>query len=75
MFRISAQADSFGFLDQIYRKKGIFGQKWKSEHHHWILHIRISTGTNFQLKLTALNFWTEFTQKGYFWSETEVNTI
>ena len=29
MFRISAQADSFGFLDQIYRKKGIFGQKWK----------------------------------------------
>ena len=29
MFRISAQADSFGFLDQICRKKGIFGQKWE----------------------------------------------
>ena len=28
----------------------------KSEHHHWILHIRISLGTKFQLKLIVLTF-------------------
>ena len=38
----------------------------KSEHHHWILHIWISLGTKFQLKLTILSFWSKFAQKGYF---------
>ena len=28
----------------------------KSEYHHHILHIRISLGTKFQLKMTNLNF-------------------
>ena len=35
----------------------------KSEHHHCILHIGISLGTKFQLKLTNLIFWTKFAQK------------
>ena len=28
-------------------------------------------GTTFHLKLTILNFWSKFTQKGYFWSKTD----
>ena len=43
----------------------------KSEHHHWILHILISLGTKFPLKLTVLIFLTRFVQKGFFWSKTE----
>ena len=35
------------------------------------MHLRISLGTKFQLKLTIVIFWTKFTQKGYFWQETE----
>ena len=40
-------------------------EKWKSEHHYWILHIWISQGTKFQLKLTILVSWTKFTQNEY----------
>ena len=36
----------------------------KSEHRYWILHIRISLGTKFQLKRTILILWTKFAQKG-----------
>ena len=43
----------------------------KSEHHHWILHIRISLGTKFLLQLTILIFWTKFAQSRCFWSKTE----
>ena len=35
----------------------------KKEYHHRILHIRNSLGTNFQFKLTILNFWTKLTKK------------
>ena len=42
----------------------------KSEQ-HWILHIQIILGTQFQLKLTILIFWTKFARKGYFSSKTE----
>ena len=42
-----------------------------SEHHHWILHVRSSLGTKFQLKLTILIFWTKFAQKRCFRSKTE----
>ena len=44
----------------------------KSEHHYWILHIRISLGTKFLLKLTILIFLTKFAQKGNFRSKTEI---
>ena len=48
----------------------------KSEHHYWILHIRISLGTKFQFKLIILTFWTNCAQKGYFQSKTKkVNSI
>ena len=40
---------------------------------HWILRIQISLGTTFQLKLTNLNFWPKFAQKGYFKSKSEQN--
>ena len=40
------------------------------------MHIQISLGTKFQLKLTILLFWTKFAQKGCFRSKTKkVNTI
>ena len=37
----------------------------------WILNIRISLGSKFQLKLATLIFQTKFAQKGYFRSKTE----
>ena len=55
------------YLENLQRKV----QNRKSEHHHWILHIRNSLGTNFQLKLKILNFGIELTQKGYFQSKKE----
>ena len=39
---------------------------WKSEYYHWILHIRISLGGKFQLKVTILARWTKFAQKECF---------
>ena len=64
-------------------KKGIFGQKgyfWsknrKSEHYHWIKHIRISPCTKFHFKQIILKFRPKFAQKGYFWLKTQkVNVI
>ena len=65
---------------------GFFGQNFqvenrKSEHHHWILHIRSSLGTKFQVKLTVfifwpklhkkVSFWAKFTEKTYFQTKTE----
>ena len=49
----------------------------KNEHYYWILHIRISLGTNFQLKLTIAIFWTKFAKKSsYFQSKTDkIDTI
>ena len=48
----------------------------KSEHHHSILHIRISLGIKFHLRLTILTIWTKFAPKGHFRSKTEkVNSI
>ena len=47
----------------------------KNEQHHWLLHIRISLGITFQLKLKILIFWTKFSQKGCFRFKTgKVNT-
>ena len=43
----------------------------KSEHRYGILHIWISLGTNFQLKLIILSFWTKITLKRYFQVKTE----
>ena len=42
----------------------------KSEHYHWIQHIRISLGTKFQLKLKIFILQTIFAQKGCFRSKT-----
>ena len=51
-------------------KKGIYGLKQKSEHRRWILYIRISLDTEFQLKLMILIFGSKLAQKGYLRSET-----
>ena len=47
----------------------------KIEYHYWILHIRISLGTKFQLQLISLTFSTKFAQKGYFRSKKVNMTI
>ena len=54
-------------------RKGCFQSKIKkSEYHPRILHIRISLGTKFQLKLTILIFWDQICLKnGEFQSETK----
>ena len=53
-------------------KKGVIPVKnRKTEHQHWILHIRISLCTKFQLKLTSMIFWTKFAEKGCFQSKME----
>ena len=61
----------FWFFGPNFPKKVSPVQNRKSEQRHWILHIRISLFTKFQLKLTILIFWTKFVQKGYFQSKTE----
>ena len=63
--------DNFDFLNQICPKKVISVSNRQTEHHYWILPIRISPGNKFQNKLTILIFWTKFAQKGYFRSKTE----
>ena len=63
-------------MDHICPKRALSSLKQKSEYLHWILYIRISLGTKFQLKLTILSFLTKFIQKGYFPSKKEkVNVI
>ena len=62
----------FDFLDQTCPKMYFLLKiERKSEHHHGILHIWISLGGKFQLKLIILSFWTKFTQKRYFQLKTE----
>ena len=51
--------------------KGTNGLQQKNEHLYWILHIQISLGAKFQLKLTIFTFWITFTEKRYFWSKTQ----
>ena len=69
-YQISASTDNFDFLEQICPR--VFPiKKRKNEHYHWILHVRISAGTKFQLKLIILIFWTKFAQKGYLYSKTK----
>ena len=46
----------FFFFYQFYPRRVFPVENRKSEHHHWILHIWISLGTKFQLKLTILIF-------------------
>ena len=60
-----------GFFEQNLQVKNRM-----SELHDWILLIRISLGTKFQLKLTILSFLDEIPQKEYFWSKMKkVNII
>ena len=69
--RSLAWTDNSNFMNQICPKRVFSVKNGKSEHHCWILLIRISLGTKFQLKLTILIFWTNITQKGYFRSKKE----
>ena len=41
-------------MDQTYPKRVFLVNNGRSEHHHWILHVPVSLGTKFQLKLTIL---------------------
>ena len=43
-------------LDQIYPMKVFLVEKGKGEHHHWVMHNRISPGTKFHCKQTNLIF-------------------
>ena len=58
-------------MDQICLWKIFMVKNRKSEHQDWILHIQISCGAKFQLKLTILNFLNRFAPEGFFWSNTE----
>ena len=47
------------FLEQNFQ-----AENGKSENRHLIVHVRISLGTKFQLKLIILFFWSNFPKKG-----------
>ena len=70
-FEISASTNNFDFWKKFQKKRILPVENRKNEHHHRILHIRISLDTNFQLKLTILIFLTKFTKNGYFQSKTD----
>ena len=55
---------NFSFKDKICPKRIVPMKNRKIEQHHKILHIQISLGTKFQLKLIILIFWNKFAQKG-----------
>ena len=59
------------FWTKFVQKGYLQSKTEKSEHYHWIQHIRISPGTKFQLKLTILMFWNKLPKKRYFQLETE----
>ena len=64
-FNLSTQ---FWLFKTKFRQKRVISVKNReSEHHHWILHIRISLYVNFYFKQRTLNF----VQKWYLWSKTE----
>ena len=73
IYEISAQTDNFDFSDQICPKRVFPVKNWKSEDCHWTLHIRISLGTKFQLKLIILAFWTKFAQKRIFLIQNKIS--
>ena len=55
-----------------FASKGYFQSKAKkNKHYDWVLDIRISLGTKFQVKLIILTFWTKFAPKGYFQLKTK----
>ena len=50
------------FLNQLCPKEVILVKSGNSEHHHWILHVRISLGTKLLIKLTTLVWFCFFPQ-------------
>ena len=58
-------------LDQICPKRAFSVEMSVVEHHHWILHIRITLGNKFHVKLKILIFWIKFALKEYFRSKME----
>ena len=66
-----SSTNNINFLNQISRKRILPIKSWKNEHHHRIVHIRISLSTKFQLIVIVLIFWTRFAQKGCFHYKTK----
>ena len=50
-------------MNKICAKRAFPVENEIRERHHWTLHIRISRGTKFQLKLIILTCWIKFVQK------------
>ena len=64
------------FWTKLAQKRYFWSKNRKSEHYHWIKHIRISPCTKFHFKQIILKFRPKFAQKGYFWLKTQkVNVI
>ena len=59
-FQILTLINNFDFLKQISQTRILSNKSRKTEHHHWILHIRISLGTN------NLEFWNQICPKQVF---------
>ena len=79
-YEISTESDNFELLHQICLKRVFTIKNGKSEHHHWILHIRISLSSKLHLKLGFnfwdLIFWTKFAKKAISgWKRKKVNNI
>ena len=72
--QLSAENDNFYLLGQIRPKTVLPIKNRKSKHHHWTLHIGISQGIKFQVKLRFF-FMGQVWPKKNFWSKAEkVNT-
>ena len=56
----------FSFFDQVCTKRVFPVKNGESEHHQWILHIRISLGKNFSLHRVLIFFWPNSTKQGIF---------
>ena len=59
---------------QICPKRVFLVENRKGEQHHGLLHFQTGLSIKFLPKLTIFIFWTKFTQKGYFPSQTKKET-
>ena len=63
-YQVQIKAIILNFGTKFIQKGYFRWKKIKSEHHHWILHIRVRLSAKFQFKLTILIFGPNLLKKG-----------
>ena len=70
-FQVLPSTNSFDILKQFSQRRILPNKNRKNDHHHWILHIRISLGIKFYYEQPILQFGINFVQNKCLWSKPE----